>query len=204
MNVRPGRKQARMWGGWFIQDGERNIQPMTFLPNHSQNPNAPKDIKAVLVKCGLYQTNLQGKCKKKCESNAYCNKQILDIQPDFTEQKSLAQETIEAAGHLCFFLLKFHCELNPIKYFWGIVKKYLCNNCNDLFDRLKFTESIGFSTHIDHLSLGTSAFSLNGSLSGRTWVSSGIITSKDIQLQEEQITQVYSREHSYTFRLMHI
>jgi hypothetical protein len=58
MNVRPGGKQARMQDGWFIQDGEIIIQPMTFPPNHSQNPNAPKGIKAVLVKCGLYQTNL--------------------------------------------------------------------------------------------------------------------------------------------------
>ena len=33
------------------------------------------------------------------------------------EQKSSVQEVIEAAGHLCIFLPKFHCELNFIEFF---------------------------------------------------------------------------------------
>ena len=53
------------------------------------------------------------------------------------KQKSLIQETIKAAGHLCLFLPKFHCELNPIEYFWGMVKKYLCDHCDYSFDGLK-------------------------------------------------------------------
>ena len=32
--------------------------------------------------------------------------------------KSLVQEVIEAAGHICIFLPKFHCELNFIEFFW--------------------------------------------------------------------------------------
>ena len=32
------------------------------------------------------------------------------------------QQVIEAAGHKCYFLPKFHCELNPIKMYWGWVK----------------------------------------------------------------------------------
>ena len=47
------------------------------------------------------------------------------------------QEVIEAAGHLCILLLKFHCELNFIEFFWGAVKKYLCDNCDYTFDTLK-------------------------------------------------------------------
>ncbi|KIK25387.1 hypothetical protein PISMIDRAFT_32273, partial [Pisolithus microcarpus 441] len=54
-----------------------------------------------------------------------CNKQILECQPDFQEQKSLVQETIEGLGHLCIFLPKFHCELNFIEFFWGKIKKYI-------------------------------------------------------------------------------
>ena len=54
----------------------------------------------------------------------------LEHQPDFLAQRSLVQETIEAAGHLCIFLPKFHCELNFIEYFWGAVKHYLCEHCN--------------------------------------------------------------------------
>ncbi|KIJ36465.1 hypothetical protein M422DRAFT_122431, partial [Sphaerobolus stellatus SS14] len=51
-----------------------------------------------------------------------CTKHILDLQPDFKEQKSLVQEVIEEAGNLCIFLIKFHCELNFIVYFWRAVK----------------------------------------------------------------------------------
>ena len=137
MNVRPGGKQARLCDGWFIWNGEKVIQPMIFPPNHSDNPNEAKGIKAVLTERGLYRSDLRGKCEKKCESNACCNKRILELQPDFTEQKSLVQETIEAAGHLCLFLPKFHCELNPIEYFWGMVKKYLRDHCDYSFDGLK-------------------------------------------------------------------
>jgi hypothetical protein len=60
-----------------------------------------------------------------------------ELQPDFKEQKSLVQEVIEAAGHLCIFLPKFHCELNFIEFFWGVVKKYLRDNCDYTFATLK-------------------------------------------------------------------
>jgi hypothetical protein len=46
-------------------------------------------------------------------------------------------KSLEAAGHLCLFLPKFHCEFNLIEYFWGMVKKYLSNNCDYTFDTLK-------------------------------------------------------------------
>ncbi|KAF9489276.1 hypothetical protein BDN71DRAFT_1530069, partial [Pleurotus eryngii] len=32
---------------------------------------------------------------------------------------------------------QFHCELNFIEYFWGMVKKYLCDNCDYTFKTLK-------------------------------------------------------------------
>jgi hypothetical protein len=53
------------------------------------------------------------------------------------EQKSLVQEVIEAASHLCIVLPKFHCELNFIKFFWGTVKKYIHNNCDYTFNTFK-------------------------------------------------------------------
>ena len=65
------------------------------------------------------------------------NKAILTRQPDFLAQKSLIQEVVEAAGHLCIFLPKFHCELNFIEFFWGAIKKYLQDNCDYTFDTLK-------------------------------------------------------------------
>ena len=44
---------------------------------------------------------------------------------------------IESHSHLCIFLPKFHCELNPIEYFWGAVKKYLQDHCDYMFDTFK-------------------------------------------------------------------
>ena len=61
----------------------------------------------------------------------------MENQPDFLAQKSLVQEVIEAAGHLCIVLPKFHCELNFIEFFWGVVKRYLCEHCDMTFDTLK-------------------------------------------------------------------
>ncbi|KDQ32363.1 hypothetical protein PLEOSDRAFT_23277, partial [Pleurotus ostreatus PC15] len=53
-------------------------------------------------------------CKPRCASDAIecCAKHILDLQPDFMAQKSLVQEVIEAAGHHCIFLPKFHLTLS--------------------------------------------------------------------------------------------
>jgi len=44
---------------------------------------------------------------------------------------------IEAAGHICIFLPKFHCELNFIEFFWGAVKRYLRENCDYTFTTLQ-------------------------------------------------------------------
>jgi hypothetical protein len=139
MNVNPSGKQARMHNGWYTRDGQTVSQPMIFPQDHAAYPNEPKGIKAILTERGLYQARLRGKCKSKCETDRVdcCNKRILELQPDFQQQKSLVQEVIEAAGHLCIFLPKFHCELNFIEFFWGLVKKYLRDNCDFSFNTLK-------------------------------------------------------------------
>jgi hypothetical protein len=141
MNVNPGGKQARMHNGWYrdVQDGQKITQLMVYPANHLTNPNQPKGIKAVLIERGLYQSGSRGKCESKCDAQKTncCNRRILEHQDDFKEQNSLVQETIEAAGHLCIFLPKFHCELNYIEFFWGVVKKYLRDNCNYTFEALK-------------------------------------------------------------------
>jgi len=139
MNVKPGGKQARMHDGWYICNGQKTAQTMIYPNDHPTHPDKPKGINAVLTECGLYQSQLRGKCESKCEPDKEdcCNKQILGHQDNFQQQKSLVQETIEAAGHLCIFLPKFHCELNYIEFFWGVVKKYLRDNCDYTFDALK-------------------------------------------------------------------
>jgi len=41
--------------------------------------------------------------------------QLLRKQDNFQLQKSQVEKIITQRGHLCIFLLKFHCELNPIE-----------------------------------------------------------------------------------------
>lgn len=137
MNVNPAGKQARMRDGWFMQDGQKFIQPMVFPLTHTAYPDQPKGMRHVLSERGLGHEKLRGKCKK-CDpdSTACCCKRLLELQPDFKEQKSLVQEVIEDAGHLCIFLPKFHCELNFIEFFWGMVKKYLREHCDYTFTTL--------------------------------------------------------------------
>jgi hypothetical protein len=136
MNMKPGGKQAKMRDGWYVENGVQVAQIMCFPSDHTELPGEPKGMQQVLVERGLWD-KLVMKCgsrsKKqddgsesvaKCQSGATdcCAKRTLDSQPDFTEQKSLIQEVIEKAGHLCIFLPKFHCELNFIEFFWGAVK----------------------------------------------------------------------------------
>ena len=51
-----------------------------------------------------------------------CMHHVLSLQDDFCAEKSLMQSIIKSAGHVCMFLSKFHCELNPIKMLWGYGK----------------------------------------------------------------------------------
>ena len=41
---------------------------------------------------------------------------------DFKAQKSRIAEVVEARGHICMFLPKFHCELNYIELYWCLAK----------------------------------------------------------------------------------
>jgi len=111
-------------------------QQMVFPKDHPDFPDMPKGMKHVLIEQSLWCDNLRMQCKS-CSSDHCCARQILGNQPDFKAQKSLVQEVIESAGHLCIFLPKFHCELNFIEYFWAVVKKYLHNNCDYTFATLQ-------------------------------------------------------------------
>ena len=101
---------------------------MIFVKDHPKFPNEPKGMKQVLLEHGLWVDGLTLKCcQGECTVGSVdcCTKRMLELQPDFKEQRSLVQEVIEEAGHIYIFLPKFHCELNFIEYFWGAVKRYL-------------------------------------------------------------------------------
>ncbi|KIJ42839.1 hypothetical protein M422DRAFT_142584, partial [Sphaerobolus stellatus SS14] len=103
MNMNTGGKQPNMRNGWFIKDGVQVPQEMNFPPSHATHPGQPKGMKQILLERGLYWTGLS-------DATSCCAKRILELQPDFKEQKSLVQEVIEECGHICIFLPKFHCD----------------------------------------------------------------------------------------------
>ncbi len=55
-----------------------------------------------------------------------CMYQVLTLQEDFRTEKPLIQSVIESAGHICLFLLWFHCKLNAIEMLWGYAKYCAC------------------------------------------------------------------------------
>jgi hypothetical protein len=56
------------------------------------------------------------------ESEWCCMYRVLSLQEDFVSEKPRIQHYVESRGHICMFLPKFHCELNPIKLLWGYAK----------------------------------------------------------------------------------
>ena len=106
-----------------MKNGERIVQTMVFSSSHCEFPNLAKGMKEVLIEHGLWHDGMLMECNKKspclADATSCCTTHILNLQPDFKEQCSLVQEVIKAAGHLCIFLPKFHCELNFIEFFLG-------------------------------------------------------------------------------------
>jgi len=136
------------------QDGQLNLSQINQHPLSSTSSSTPSKLTTPETCCQtrtpvhptlpsslncLWHLKLRGKCKTKCQLGATdcCGKQILELQPDFKEQKSLVWEVIENAGHICIFLPKFHCELNFIEFYWGKVKRYLRDHCDYSFQTLK-------------------------------------------------------------------
>jgi hypothetical protein len=56
------------------------------------------------------------------KTNLCCISRALSQQQDVLEEKPLIQQYIEDQGHICKFLPKFHCELDPIEMYWGWAK----------------------------------------------------------------------------------
>ena len=49
----------------------------------------------------------------------------------------LVEELIVERGHMCLFLSRFHCELNPIEWCWCHAKKYTRAHANGSIIRLR-------------------------------------------------------------------
>jgi hypothetical protein len=76
-----------------------------------------KGLQQTLQERGFDASGMRVKCSPVCpfENNDCCMARLLSKQDDFCLQESLLEQKIKSKGHLCVFLPKFHCELNPIE-----------------------------------------------------------------------------------------
>jgi hypothetical protein len=110
--------------------GKQRIQKDTTIPMNNPDPHfagkvqkmttekgEAKGLEQTLKERGFNVEKMRAKCKPTCpfENEQCCMACLLSRQDDFVNQVSMLEELVTAAGHLCLFLPKFHCELNPIE-----------------------------------------------------------------------------------------
>jgi hypothetical protein len=110
--------------------GSQRRQKDTVIPMNNPHPayrgqpqkmttdsGEAKGLKDTLAGRGFVLGNMRTRCSPVCAINNYdcCMVRLLSNQDDFRHQESLLEQKIKARGHLCIFLPKFHCELNPIE-----------------------------------------------------------------------------------------
>ena len=88
------------------------------------------------------------------DDNKCCCQRMLSTQPDFSSECSALQHAVETPvmiegvrclRHLCFFLPKFHCELNWIERMWGASKAYARAHCAYTLQGLRETVPLSLS-----------------------------------------------------------
>ena len=110
--------------------GKQRKQKDTIIPMSNPTPDCrgklqkmttergeAKGLQQTLEERGFDVQGMKAKCSPVCpiENNNCCMARLLSKQDDFRNQESLLEQKIKARGHLCIFLPKFHCELNPIE-----------------------------------------------------------------------------------------
>lgn len=110
--------------------GKQRIQHDTIIPPSNPFPEhrskvqkmmlpggIAKGLECVLIERDFDVHRMRAKCAPVCpfENNDCCMAHLLSKQDDFVNQVSMLESLIQKSGHECIFLLKFHCELNPIE-----------------------------------------------------------------------------------------
>jgi hypothetical protein len=142
MNLNPGGKQPRLRDGWH--GDPRTAQAMAFPDDHPDQSvrGHPKGIKTVLIEREAWDSSMRLTCGDVVQMPPApvllrcCARHCLASFADFRSQKSILEETIVAAGHVCLFFPKYHCELNPIESYWGAAKRHARSNCDYSWDGL--------------------------------------------------------------------
>jgi hypothetical protein len=138
MNVRDGGKQPFMrdtvWDGQVqrmvtddgIQKGLRTVLEERGINTKGMNAEKLKEVLGEFeVKCSTIVTH------------THTETMMLTHMQDFKDKTTLLQQLIEGRGHICLYLPKFHCELNPIEQCWCHAKKHTRANCNGSIVRLR-------------------------------------------------------------------
>ncbi len=66
-----------------------------------------------------------------------CVCSFLFFLQDFQDNTTILQSEVHGRGHICIYLPKFHCELNPIERVWCHSKKFTRAHCNGNIGRLR-------------------------------------------------------------------
>ncbi|EFP88340.2 uncharacterized protein PGTG_14424 [Puccinia graminis f. sp. tritici CRL 75-36-700-3] len=132
MNLKPGGKQSHLRDSIIPCDDpciplHLRGRPQTFSYDSSHpDPKLAgqaKGIQTILEERGLWQ-HYSSKAHESNNSSTCCWSKIMSCQSDFVNERPLLQQIIEDSGHVCLFLPKFHCELNPIELFWSYIKDW--------------------------------------------------------------------------------
>jgi hypothetical protein len=111
--------------------GKQQVQCNTTIPMSNPNPDlrgqpqkmmlddrTPKGMQVVLTERGYDVSGLKVHCSPVCLVDSpehCCMSQLLNQEEDFANQESMLEKLICEAVHLCIFLPKFYCKLNPIE-----------------------------------------------------------------------------------------
>jgi hypothetical protein len=121
MNKSDGGKQRRQCDT-VIPLTNPDISVRGKVQKMTNEDGTPKGLYTVLTERGFDVRQLKAKCSPVCpfESKNCCMARLLSQQDDFVNQESMLETLIKKSGHLCIFLPKFHCELNPIEMVSGL------------------------------------------------------------------------------------
>eukprot|EP00455_Lapot_gusevi_P021089 TRINITY_DN2218_c0_g1_i11.p2 TRINITY_DN2218_c0_g1~~TRINITY_DN2218_c0_g1_i11.p2 ORF type:complete len:130 (-),score=23.38 TRINITY_DN2218_c0_g1_i11:482-871(-) len=62
---------------------------------------------------------------------------VLSKCPDFAAEKPSLRTLLEKEGHICLYLPKFHCELNPVEWLWCFSKQWTRSHCRGTIGALR-------------------------------------------------------------------
>ena len=129
MNWNSGGKQPVMRDGWMRGDENRSgmIRQVMYeeVKEDRQKKQVPKGMKRILQleERGLFRDGLKMECRKQWTDEKgqkhtrrgclvgvedCCGRSMMELQPDFREQKGMVEEEVTRRGHLVIFYPKFH------------------------------------------------------------------------------------------------